>query len=160
MDSIIGNFAPQFRFTSQERCASSVTVNTTPVPIISFRRKSDFRDRSVKLSGIEGWCSTGTIILEVYIDASLSGASWATPTNATAAETAVEADVSATSMTGGILIAKTLLKSGDANKAGQFSSREYNLDLPENANITLAARSCDELGADVDAALLTVREEW
>ncbi len=99
--SIIGKYVPKFRTTGQERWG--VSTSTTSTPLASLRVKTGLENRSIKLDYVFGAATAEDHILEVYIGTGLTGAFWATPTNATAAETALEADVSATAFSNGLL---------------------------------------------------------
>lgn len=97
--SIVGRYIPKFRTVGQER--TGVSTSTTSKPLVSFRNKTGFEDRSVQLDALTAAVATEDHVIEVYLNPTLTGESWTTPTNATAAETALETDVSATALSGG-----------------------------------------------------------
>lgn len=157
--SIVGNTNPKFRFVSDFRVDES--TDTTPIPLVTFRRKTGFLDRSVKIQGFNAICSGENHILEIYIGPSLTGASYGTPTDHTAAETAVESDTSATALSGGILVWQTLVpaSSGTGSSADILTSVDFLLDIPEKEPVTLAARTVTGTGT-LDVGLLRLKEEW
>ena len=80
-----------------------------------------------------------------------------TPSLHTAAETAVETDVSATAISGGIVVWSDLVVAGQANKS-VFNSSDLNFDLPQTQPVSLCIRTLSGTGtADVHFRL---REEW
>lgn len=155
--SVVGQYVPKFRYISDIR--ASTTVGTSIEPLITFRVKSAFYDRSVKLSGFEA-INNGTddVYLEVYLDGSLTGASYGTPTNATAAETAIESDISATAITGGTKIWGPTLLAAGTKKQGNESRIDLSFDIPDGSIVTLAATSL--VGSNSVTSTLTAKEEW
>lgn len=155
--SIQGKYSPSFRFSGQTR--TTVSVSTTVLPLVSFRFKSAFKSRSVKIDSYE-ILNNGTNdgSMQIRLDGSLTGASWITPTNHTAAETALEADISATAITGGVVI-----YSGDILAAGKGQTRSLSTallkyDIPEDSTVTLCARTFS--GSSNMKSALRMREEW
>jgi len=154
--SIIGEYAPKYRATGQERASVSVGSGVVE-PLVSFRSKSGFEDRSLQVESITAIVQTTPVVAEIYINPTLTGASWANPTNYTAAETAVETDVSATSLSGGTLIWSELLPAGSGTN--RAASKALNtIDIPENQVVTLAFRGVG--GTATVTAQLVMREEW
>lgn len=157
--SIVGNTNPKFRFVSDFRVDEN--TDTTSTPLVTFRRKAGFLDRSVKIQGFNAICSGENHILEVYIGSTLTGTSYGTPTNHTAAETAVESDTSATALSGGILVWQAIVpaSAGTGNSSDTLTSTDFLLDIPENEPVTLAARTVSGTGT-VDVGLFRLKEEW
>lgn len=153
--SVVGAYAPKFRTTGQER--TGVTTSTTSVPLVSFRNKTGFEDRSIRLDAATVESATNDHIFEVYINPTLTGASWVNPTNKTAAETAVETDVSATALSGGTLIHSFYGEAGGGSKTEQTSAI-IDFDVPENQIITLAARTVT--GGGTATSFFSIKEEW
>jgi len=155
--SIVGDYIPKVRFTGQSFSGVATSTTATTNPLVSFRTKTAFRDRGLIVGGYTIKPVTEDCIVEVYLNATLTGASWATPTNATAAETAVEADISATSFSGGTLIHSEFHASGQANQ-GLTSGITLDIDIPEQQPITLAVRTLS--GTGTASGILRIREEW
>ena len=153
--SIIGQYVPKFRFTGDWR--AGVTTGTTEEPIVSFRRKTGFEDRSVKLEGFDVLSATQPHIIEIRIGGSLTGASFGTPTNHTAAETALESDTSATAITGGIVVWQELVDAG-AGAQVELAGRSVDFDIPDTEVVTICARTVS--GSGSVSAALRMREEW
>jgi len=158
--SVIGRYEPEFRYTSMFT-TSSVSTSTTPVPLVSFRRKSGFENRTLGLAGVESIVTTEPHLLQVFLSPTLGGTpSWVDPTHATVAETALEADVSATSFTDeGLLVWQELVPAGQANKGEFGGSRALDFDVPNGEVVTLAARTVSGTGA-VTTANLRMKELW
>ena len=153
--SVIGRYVPKYRFVDDWRVG--VATSTTPVPIVSFQRKTGFDDRSIKIQGLEAIVATEPTLIEVYFEPTLTGASYGTPTNYTAAETALDSDKSATSMSGGLLIYRTLINSGQANKS-EIGGTDLDFDIPNGTVVTMAARTVTGTGSVT--GLFRLKEEW
>lgn len=154
--SIIGDYVPKFRFVGQER--GSVTTGTTAVPLITFRSKADFIDRARKVDSFDVLTSTAPHILELRLDGTLTGASYATPTNGTASELAHEVDTSATAITGGTVIYSQLVEGGGKGVSAFASQEGLQYDIPERQPITLCARTLS--GTDSITSHFRMIEEW
>lgn len=153
--SILGQYIPKYRITGQERGAVSTT--TTTKPLVSFRNKDGFEDRAIRVANVLASATSNDHVLEIYINSTLTGATWVNPTNKTAAETSLETDVSATAISGGTLIFSTYVEGGQANKS-VFSDRSVDFDVPENQVVTVAARSVT--GTGTATAFFQIEEEW
>jgi len=153
--SIIGLYVPKFRFTSQTR--AGVSTSTTLVPTVSFRTKTAFQDRSVRVQGYIANVSTEDCEVFVVLNGSLTGASYTTPSLHTASETAVETDVSATAISGGFVVWSDLVVAGQGNKS-VFNSSDLDFDISQTQPVSLCIRTLSGTGsADVHFRL---REEW
>ena len=154
--SIIGNYIPKFRFTGQWR--TSVNTSTTVIPLISFRRKTAFNDRSIKLQGYDAIVSTQPCILEIRIGGTLTNASYVNPTNYIASETALETDISATAITGGNVIWSQLLEAGQNKNSANLTAKEVDFDIPNGQIVTMCARTVSGSGTIIPT--FRMREEW
>lgn len=153
--SILGNYVPKFRYTGDFR--GSVSTTTTVKPLVSFRRKEGFGDRSITLQGFTSLAVSEPHIIEARISGTLTGASYGTPTNHTATETALESDTQATAITGGIVIWQEVVAAGQGNQQ-VFSDRSVDFDVPDGEIITLCARTLTGTGSVISD--LRMREEW
>lgn len=154
--SIIGKYRPRIRFVGQNR--GSVATSTTAVPLVTFRSKTGFENRSVKINGYEVKPVAEDCIIEVRLNGTLTGASYVTPTNHTAAETSQETDISATAISGGNVLWTEYVLAGTIGR-GVFTAREgIDLDIPENQLITLCARTVSGTGTIFSNFRLA--EEW
>lgn len=152
--SIVGKYAPNYRFTGDRRL--SLSVGTTFLPLVTLRRKADY----VQVEGqTEGWSiiSAGDLILQLRLNADLTGASYVTPSEHTANETAFEADISATGISGGEVLYPDLHRGGQGNQAA-FSGTNALLEIPERQPVTLCARTLS--GTSDVSAYLRVQEGW
>lgn len=156
--SVIGKYAPKFRSTSAFGADKATT--TTAVPIVSLRRKAGFVDRNIEFEALEAIANTEPHLIQVIINGTLTGTPvWETPTGATATETALESDTSATGITGGILVYQQLVAKGAGNRSGEIAVSDLSFNLPDIQNITLAARTISGAGT-LNAGLLRMKEEW
>lgn len=155
--SIIGEFRPKFRFTGDTRGTAAVT--TTVRPLISFRRKTNYGDRSIKVQSFEV-LNTGNsaLYVELRIDGTLTGATFGTPTNYTAAETALESDKAATDITGGVVIFAGVVVSAGQEKNAAQALLDLDFNIPNNSTVTLCVGAVT--GTTDSLSGLTMKEEW
>jgi hypothetical protein len=153
--SIVGQYRPKYRFTGDTR--DSVAVTTANTPLISFRPKAGYNDRTIKVDSYN-LLNVGNIPVSVslIVGATVVGGTWATPTGYTASETAVEANVSLTSITGGFKVYNGDLV-GSARE-GQSGLGAFYIDIPSNTTLTLIARAFS--GSQACYSGLRVKEEW
>lgn len=154
--SIVGTYVPKTRLSSDFR--GSVSTSTTVVPLVSAQRKTGFEDRSVKLAQVSAIAGNANHLLEVRLGGSLTGASFGTPTNHTAAETALEYDTSATAISGGIVISQDLIPAS-SGQVRDVTESVLGLDLPDGEVVTLCARTITGTST-IEVSKLQLREEW
>jgi len=153
--SIVGQYKPKFRYTGDVR--DTTTITTTPQPLVSFRFKEAFRNRSVKLDGLNAINSgNNNAFFEVRIGGALTGAVFGTPTNYIPGETAVESDKTATAITGGSVVYP--IQAVPTAKDSQFTFLTLDLDLPALSTITLVAYTLT--GTTDVISGMQIREEW
>ena len=155
--SIIGDFRPRFRVTGEWNKVSG--IGTTVVPIITFQRKSGFSDRSIIVQDFDLIAAGENLIIYVILNGTLTGASFGTPREVDADETAVEVDIAATAIAGGTAIYTTLIEGGGGNKSGGVSGAKAQIDIPGDLPVTLAARTTSGTNADL-SAVFRIQEEW
>lgn len=153
--SIVGRYRPSYRFSGEYRAA--IATSTTSKPTVTFKSKTAFRSRSIKVDMMDIIPATKAVIVELVINGSLTGASYANPTNHTANETACEVDVSATAITGGVVIWSDYFAAGSGNK-GLLAEAIVSLPIPEDQPISLCVRTTT--GTGTCAAFFRMREEW
>lgn len=140
----------------------SATVGGTLIPLISFQRKAAYKSGSIKLAQFEVIANT-ELLVEVRFNPVLTGASFGTPTNTLATETAVESDVSATASTGGILVTSSLIAANTRQSESVNQSVLPEIDIPSNnvtdGIVTLLAYAPGGGPATV-SAILKITEEW
>lgn len=154
--SIIGRYRPKFRYTSDIR--TGLATSTSVIPVVSFRNKTAFLDRFVRVAGMELIPTTEDVIVELRINGTLTNASWQTPTNHTAAETAVESDISATAISNGIVVWSELFEAGKKNDANTLTQEALDIELPQQQPVTLCVRTLS--GTGTVTANFRVQEEW
>jgi hypothetical protein len=154
--SIVGNYIPKYRFTADFR--GDTNTSTTVVPLVSFRRKTGFGDRSIKLEGYDTLVASEPVYLEIRIGGTLTGETWETPTDYSADETALEADTSATAITGGDVVWGQLAAAGQNKNSAQLAAAQVDFDIPNGDIVTLCARTVTGTGSIISA--LRMREEW
>lgn len=154
--SIVGEYDAKYRYTNDFR--GSTNTSTTVSPLISFTRKEEFRDRSIKLEGFDIIAATEPCIVEVIVNGTLTGASFGTPTDHTASETALVSDTSATAISGGMVVWQQLIDAGTNKNSAELATNDVAFDIPNNALVTLAIRTISGTGTAVSSFRL--REEW
>lgn len=159
---VMGDYRPDRRVIGDFRLAQS--VGTTFVPLVSFRpRLGVYRSISRKLSGVSITSAGADIIWQVHVFGSLSGGSWASPRNTdSGAESALEVNTTATSITGGIQIfGGDFVISGQGNASSASSIDLPSLGMPSEETsdiVTLAARSTS--GTATVNSVFRLAEEW
>tara|TARA_R110000787_G_scaffold164317_1_gene277432 strand:- start:8 stop:1267 length:1260 start_codon:yes stop_codon:yes gene_type:complete len=154
--SIIGDYIPKYRYTGDTRTSTAVT--TTLTPLISFRHKTNYLNRSLRIHTYNLYNTGATIPVKVFImsGGTVTGGSWVTPTQYAAAETGVEVNTSSTSFSGGnVLFAGDFV--GPARDGG-IALENLTLDLPVGDPVTLAAVAFS--GSQACYAGFRLREEW
>ena len=154
----VGKFTPNRRKTSERRLELG-SVDTTFLPTVSFRRKSAFLDVGVKVDKIQ-IITDADLLWQLRLNEGLTSASYGTPTDHTAAETALEADISATATDGAGEVLDQGIIAGGAGRAEILSSVErLDFDLIAQQPVTVAVRRFSGTGATVSVNL-AMREEW
>lgn len=160
--SVFTTYSPNRRVNGEYRLDQSIGASTAFVPTVSFRRKTDAKSKgvSVKVAGV-GIITDQDIVWELRLASSLTSASFGTPTDVTATETAVETDTSATALTGGEFLGGGLLSaSGSGSKSKGSSEVEVVVDLPNSDSVTLCIRPVDATTSPTVSVFLRWREEW
>ncbi|TYS67654.1 hypothetical protein FZC76_13850 [Sutcliffiella horikoshii] len=163
--SIIGNYKPVFRVTSERR---SFTATTTLSPVISFQRKAIFpagsgRPNSVNVT-LEGLdLLTGAdIYYQVLLGSTINGTFVNFPTattNIPNSETALLVNNNSTTFTTlGQVIFQGLAAGAQGNTRSLTTGSLLNLVLADNQIITLAVATFT--GTTPIQAVLRVSEEW
>lgn len=150
------------RITSERRL--SVSVSTTFLPLVSFRKKTVFPSGTTRANSVTVYIEGVDIltdtdcIYQIRLASTLTGASFTTPVDTPSSETCLEADVSATAIntTTGTLIYEGLAPA--AKNATFLTSKDISLVVPDNQIITLAVRSIT--GTAVVTSVLRMRELW
>ena len=160
---IFGRYDPNRRIVSDFRGAVSINADGW-TPLVSFRIKdpapsgsAGYRSAAVKVAGA-GVLSTENAVWALFYDATLTGASFATPDGHTAAETVTDYDKSATAMSGGECIYKGTVAGGQGNRSGAMDADLPDLDIPTGGVVTLAARTFTGTGSA--SGVLRDKQEW
>ncbi len=163
--SILGNYNPTFRITSERR---TITTTTTLTPVISFQRKTEFpagsgrpNSVSVTLEGID-LVTTDDIYYQVLLGGTLNGSFVNFPTattNIPNSETALLVNTTSTTLTGGQVLLQGLAASAaQGNNRVLASASLLDFELPDTAFVTLAVATFTGSGSLV--ATFRVTEEW
>lgn len=151
-----GSYTPNVRQTPDRRLA--LAVSTTRIPSISFRRKAAFPLASAKAFFID-IISTDAGLWELRTGMALTNEVWGAPTNVTASETSLEADVVATAASGGEMLASGLF-AGTAGNQQRDSHHETlpAFDLVNSDPITLTLQTL--AGSGTVSVVFTMAEAW
>jgi len=155
-----GKGAGRQRVISSYRTGQS--TSTTPIPVMSWDRKSTFVNRSVELDSLELSVAGETHIFEVFLGGTASGGTgFVTPVNHNADETGLEVEDDATGWdaTGATCIYQTLVQAGQGSKPGEKFGALIDLDLPDNGAFTMTARTLTGTGS-ISYALMRFTEGW
>jgi len=152
--SVYGRYVPKFRFSGQTRV---VNTSGTLIPTVSFRAKSAFTDRSLRVEGFTTLVASADVEAFVILNGTLTNASYGTPSLYTAAETAVEVDTSATAISGGVVIWSDILIAGQGHRSS-LSAAELDIDIPQGQPVTLAIRTLANTGTA--KVHFRIKEEW
>lgn len=155
--SILGTYNPNVRNTGQYRLTQGSITTAAFVPLITFRRKSAYETTSVKLRHL-AIITSQDIIIQVRSNGSLTGASYATPSDYTAQETAVEADISATAISGGEVIDDDLMLGGTGNQKNFDRVGTVGFDFIKQYPVTLCAKAVSTTATITSH--FSVIEEW
>lgn len=142
---------------------TSVSLSgTTWVPVFSMRKKSGFEGTPVTLFGITA-LSADDAIFQLRSGMELSGASWGTPQDVAAGETAVEVDESASLAND---ISDGFQTWVDAFEGGGVGLPEFgqagllDLDLRDTEPMTLLARTVSGAGGTLNLVTQRWTEDW
>lgn len=160
--SVFTDYRPNRRFNGDYRLAQTSITGTSFTPLVSFRRKNGAEDIgvSIKLEGFD-ILTTSALVWELRLGASLTGASYGTPTDVTETETAVETDTSATALTNGEFLDGGLISStgSGANSKGS-GSLTLDIDIPDTQQVTLCVRPVTSSDTPTVSSFIRWREEW
>lgn len=161
--SVLGTSQREARTTADFNGPVLLDTNDT-VPIISFRKKSTFfgRTNTVRciLESLE-IVSENEVLVEVYTNSTLTGASFGSIQGISSGESALEVDKSATSLDSGESRVKTILSgpSGSKKKSKEGTNLIDNLVIPEDENITIAATRLVDKNFNI-TILTNLTEQW
>jgi hypothetical protein len=153
--SILGNYVPLRRLNCAYRTDFSVNSATVFLPVMSIRRKIGYLGNGVKLSGADLIASTLQVI-QIRVGGTLTGGTFVGINEQDASETCMEMNVTATTVTGGIVIWSGLVAS-DRNALVQVDSLSY--DLAEYSTLSVCARAVTATNG-VLSTMLRWTEEW
>lgn len=155
---VFGRYDPSFRVTSSEP-VSKAGVGS-PVPVISFRVKSDnnWAGVPITLAG-QTLIVTENAYYSLIVDGTLTGDSFTSFNGINPTETALEVDTSATAITGGQRVFGDLITGGAiGNSTGISQDSLPDIELPRGSVITLVVEAIST-ATDV-VAVLKAKEEW
>jgi len=156
--SVIGRYIPNERLTTVNRL-SAASIGTTSVPLLSVRHKAAFVSVPVRVAFVELVCDASAV-LEIYLNATLTGSSFGVIPGIAGGETALELSTSATAITGGNLIYSSLITASGSgvSRAGSSTPRGLSIYIPALLPVTVALRTFSGLGTA--SVLLGMSEEW
>lgn len=155
--SILGAYNPNVRNTGQYRLSQGSITSAAFVPLITFRRKSAFESTSVKIRHFT-IITNQDLVLQVRLNGSLTGASYITPSDYTAQETAIEADISATAITGGEVIDDEILEGAQGSQKVWRQVGTLGFDFIGLRPVTLCAKAVSTTATVTSH--FSVIEEW
>lgn len=154
--AVLGRYAPNRRETAEYRFG--VSTSTTVIPLVTFKKKSGDTAKSVKVSGLSVLTDTDSMF-EIILGATLTDASFGSIDGIADSETSLEADTSATAISGGQVIDRGLAAGGaTGNRSNLSGIRRLGLDIPDDTEVTLAIRTIS--GTGTASCVFTLEEEW
>lgn len=162
--SIIGEYNPVFRITSDRR---NVSVGTSGVPVLSFRRKSEFPNTSnrpnsvsVKLEGLD--IVTGSdVFYQVIVGGTLNGSFDNFPTSNTSIpddETALLVNNTATTISGGQVVYQGVAAGERGTHRNLATATLLSFELPGHDSVSLVIGTFSST-TEV-TVVFRVTEEW
>lgn len=153
----IGPYTPMTRNSSHLRTALAMGNNTTYLPIVSFRKKSSNLIHTRCIVDKMTFIPSAAMIFTIYVNNTLTGASFVAPFNGAANDSSLEFDVSATAITttNAWVIYNDTIPSG-INRVAEDILATY----PAGTIVTLAGRLVAANTAQSISAMFNVREEW
>lgn len=159
---ILGGYRPHQRVTTE--VVEGVSVGATKIPLISFRRKGGLFDHiTLSPGGFDGIVTSNDVVMSLRVGSDITGGTapvWGDPTNHPAAETALEVDTTADDVdtNTGAQVWTGLVAAGQGNSGGAVNIAALNIEIPDDAILTLCARAL--AGTATVSAALRVIEEW
>ena len=137
-------------------------VTTTLTPVMTFRTKdtANFRTIVTELAEVDAIAATEVVELQIRVNSTLDTASFVTPSDTDATETAIEVDTTATTVdsSSGVLVYRTLLEAGNGQRVAGSEVTLPRFPIPEATNVTVAAKTFQNT-ATLDV-LVQLREFW
>lgn len=144
--AVLGRYDPNRRETAASRVNAS--ISGTPKPMITFKKKTNRQDKakSVKVSGLGGFADVNGLVTVILGGTLSAGTTTFTAIDGIATtETALEVNTTATEITGGTIIDKTLFAGSFFNS--NFSGiRRLGLDIPDETNVSVVFESLGGVG--------------
>jgi hypothetical protein len=153
--SILGHYIPQRRLNCAFRTEFSVNSNSVFLPVLSIRRKLGYLGNGVKLSGAD-MISSSNQIVQIRVGGTLTGGTFVNINDQAASETCIEMNVTASAISGGIVLWCGLVAS-DRAALQQIESLMY--DLTEYSVLSVCARAVTVTNGSL-STVLRWTEEW
>lgn len=148
---IVGKYIPQIRYNSTYHTNHSLSQSNSIIPCISLQRKTGFLQYIIRGITIDV-LSTVDCIFKVKMNTALQNAQFTTPIDINANETALQYDISATSISNGIQIYTKLIK------ADVMTTIDIHHIIPEYQIVSTLLETLQNTGK-VDI-VLRWKEEW
>lgn len=156
--SVVGRYVPSERRTSVSRELVG-SIGTSSTPMLTVRRKSDFLDVPLRVSGVDAIVSDSAM-LEIWLNATVATASYGAIAGVAAGETAIERDVSSSTISGGVLLYATLIGASGAgnSRSGRAGVTGLSVEIPARQPVTVALRALS--GTITGSVVLRMLEDW
>lgn len=136
--SLLGKYEPIFRVVSTYVFGKNANSTANFIPVLSIRRKQGYVGNPVRAFQSDFLATTDQII-QFRVNGALTGASFTTPRDMVASDTAIECDTSATAITNGIPI-WTGLVTGD-QKVSSANTYDVKYNLTEYEILTICVKA-------------------
>lgn len=154
---VYGRYRPEYRITTAFGAQES--IGTTFEPLVSMRLKNttQWQGVPVLLASISALSSADAEI-GIIINGTLTDGTWGSVPGIDDTETALQANSTATAITGGYLAYGDNVPGGQGKSFGATSADMPDLDIPRDQTVTIAVRA---LSTTTDANVsMHLREEW
>jgi hypothetical protein len=157
--SLLGDYSPIYRVTAVYDTSSLNLSTTAFTPVMSIKRKAGAAGVGLKIASYD-ISSDSTVFVQLRVNSTLTAANFVNIQDSPSTESMVTYDVSATTVSGGVVIYTELI-SGNGMKAESTASSEaiaYN--APEYQTVTMCVRATTTGGNATVSAVLRLKEEY
>jgi len=153
--SLLGKYEAISRIVSAYRFGRAINSTSTFLPVLSIRRKQGFLGIPVRAIECD-FLATADLLIQIRANTAVSTPSWVTPPESSASDTAIEYDISSTTVTAGIPIWMGII-TGDSKSIATTLQIAHN--LTEYNILTICARGINATNGSL-GVVMRWTEEW
>lgn len=156
--SLFGQYSPISRISATYGTYAG-SGSTLWVPLISVKRKTGAVGVGLKVDSFD-ITSTQTIIVQMRVNATLTGAAYGNLQDVASCESMLQSDSTATAMSGGTVIYTTLVTASSNNAAQVVYSDSIKYNIPEFQPLTICAKMLSGSNNYTVTMVARFREEY